>query len=628
MMGERQSPADKAEHRNMALMQQLRTLYEEIVERASHARLAFPCSSKEAEWSRDNLLSYLVLREHDLSDLQVELAEQGLSSLGRLEGCVLGSLTGVLRHLGALPPDSGLAAPDFAQARSLLAQRSRALLGRPREGRGTRIMVTLDADTIHQPDLLEQLLVKGMDIARINCAHDTSCEWERIIDAIRHAEERLTRGGQDIGRRCRILMDLAGPKVRTGPLTLQTRPLKLSVPKDARGRPSRVLEGYLDSDASETHLIRPPGEPPKFVIALPRQSGLASLSLGEEIRLVDTRDRTRIMRVIERTSPVLVRVSLERTAYLQEGMELRAAYGKVFSVGPVSPQPVDVRMKAGDLLHLYRDPQRLGHCAQGKNPAGISCTLPQVLDYVRPGHRVFIDDGKIAALVRAAQDEYLELEITAPQGIPIRLRSEKGLNFPDSTIELPALTPQDRQDLLFVVKHANAVGLSFVHRPADLDDLRAALEELGHPDLGIVVKIETREAIHRLAQFLLAGLALPKLGVMIARGDLAVEVGFENLSLVQEDILCLCEAAHVPVIWATQVLETLAKRGMPARAEITDAAMGQRAECVMLNKGEHVIEAVKTLAELLSSEERHRIKKRQVFRDITVQHGVFVTNGH
>ncbi len=82
------------------------------------------------------------------------------------------------------------------------------------------------------------------------------------------------------------------------------------------------------------------------------------------------------------------------------------------------------------------------------------------------------------------------------------------------------------------------------------------------------------------------------------------------------------------MIWATQVLDTLAKRGMPARAEITDAAMGQRAECVMLNKGEHVIEAVKTLAELLSSEERHSIKKRQVFRDITVQHAVFVTNGH
>jgi pyruvate kinase len=93
--------------------------------------------------------------------------------------------------------------------------------------------------------------------------------------------------------------------------------------------------------------------------------------------------------------------------------------------------------------------------------------------------------------------------------------------------------------------------------------------------------------------------------------------------MVQEDILCLCEAAHIPVIWATEVLANLAKKGLPARPEITDAAMGQRAECVMLNKGEHVLEAVKTLAELLASEERHRIKKRQVFRDITVQRGIF-----
>jgi pyruvate kinase len=284
---------------------------------------------------------------------------------------------------------------------------------------------------------------------------------------------------------------------------------------------------------------------------------------------------------------------------------------------------VDLRVKAGDALRLYRDPKRLGHPAQEGRPAGVSCTLPEVLSYVKPGHRVFIDDGKIAAVVRASREEHLELEITAPRDIPARIRSEKGLNFPDSPIDVPALTAQDRRDLAFVVKHASAVGLSFVHRPRDLYDLRDALRELGYADMGFVVKIETKEAIHRLAQLLLAGLDLPKFGVMIARGDLAVEVGFEQLALVQEDILCLCEAAHIPVIWATQVLETLAKSGLPARAEITDAAMGQRAECVMLNKGPHVLDAVKTLAELLTSQERHRIKKRPVFRDITAQRDVF-----
>jgi pyruvate kinase len=84
-----------------------------------------------------------------------------------------------------------------------------------------------------------------------------------------------------------------------------------------------------------------------------------------------------------------------------------------------------------------------------------------------------------------------------------------------------------------------------------------------------------------------------------------------------------CEAAHIPVILATQVLETLAKSGIPTRAEITDAAMGQRAECVMLNKGKHILEAVKILLVLLSSEETHYVKKRQIFRDFTRQNGNF-----
>jgi pyruvate kinase len=605
----------------VSLGEKLRAIYQELAEQAGRVRPHFSFASRDSEFSRDNLLAYLALRGRDLREVQLELAEEGLSSLGRLEGTVLASIRQVLKHLDASVPLTDLHAPTVDQARTLLAQRSRALLGRPRDGRNTRIMVTLDASVISQPDLLEQLLHKGMDIARINCAHDSAREWAMIIDAIGHAEERLQRNGQGVGRRCRILMDLGGPKVRTGPLALETRPLKLSVPKDSLGRPSRLLEGYLDGEAHQTARVRGIGEGPHFVIALPGQNGIG------ELRVEDTRDRIRRLYVVERMSPTRVKVGLERTAYVQEGTVLRTEQDAVLTVGPVMPQPVDLRVQAGDTLLLYRDPKRPGHLAQGDNPAGISCTLPEILAYVKLGHRVFIDDGKIAAVVRASREEYLQLEIIAPRGIPARVRSEKGLNFPDSPIDLPALTAQDRQDLAFVVTHATAVGLSFVHRPQDLADLRDALRELGHPDMGIVIKIETQDAIHRLAQLLLAGLDLPKFGVMIARGDLAVEVGFEHLALVQEDILCLCEAAHVPVIWATQVLETLAKSGLPARAEITDAAMGQRAECVMLNKGEYVLEAVRTLDELLSSQERHHIKKRQIFRDLTAQHGVFSSHG-
>jgi pyruvate kinase len=611
------------DRRRSALAERLSVLSAEIIARTNKTVSEFGLHDADSKCSRDNLLAYLALRDHDLRDLQLELAEIGLSSLGRLESNVLTSLQRVMEHVGGTFPPTSLALPDSAKGQSLLAQRSRALLGRPRAGRSTRIMVTLDAGVIRQSHLLEQLLLGGMDIARINCAHDSSADWAQIIDAIRQAENRLTQRGQGVGRRCRILMDLAGPKVRTGPLEVENRPLKLSVPKDSEGRPSRLLEGYLDGDAGQSEWVRTPGLLPHFVIALPGQKGLAQLQVGETLRFEDARQRARTLYVLERLSPSRVRVGLDGTAYMHEGATIRGEHGVELSVGRLTPQPVDLRVQAGDALRLYRNAERPGHRQRQGEPASISCTLPEALRAVEEGHRIYIDDGKISASVVSVQEQYLELEVTAPRGIPARIRPDKGLNLPDSTIDLPALTARDRKDLVFVVKHANAVGLSFVHRPQDLFDLRDALKELGKSDLGIVLKIETREAVHRLAQLLLAGLDLPRCGVMIARGDLAVEVGFERLAMVQEDILCLCEAAHVPVIWATQVLETLAKKGLPARAEITDAAMGQRAECVMLNKGEHVLEAVQTLAALLRTAERHHLKKRDVFREITEQRGVF-----
>jgi pyruvate kinase len=240
------------------------------------------------------------------------------------------------------------------------------------------------------------------------------------------------------------------------------------------------------------------------------------------------------------------------------------------------------------------------------------------------GHRVFIDDGKIEGIVRSSNEEYLELEIISPKGTIAEIKPNKGMNFPDSSIIMPALTPEDIRNLEFVVEHADMVALSFVHRPEDIYDLHKELSKLekknqgnsSSKDLGIIAKIETADSIHNMAKILIAGLELElKFGILIARGDLAVEVGFENLPFVQEDILCLCEAAHTPVVLATQILESLAESGLRTRPEITDAIMGQRAECVMLNNGTHIVEAVKTLSALLNTEERHQIKKRQLLRE-------------
>jgi pyruvate kinase len=117
---------------------------------------------------------------------------------------------------------------------------------------------------------------------------------------------------------------------------------------------------------------------------------------------------------------------------------------------------------------------------------------------------------------------------------------------------------------------------------------------------------------------LLTAMRRPIVGVMIARGDLAVECGWERLAELQEEILWICEAAHLPVIWATQVLEQLAKEGRPSRAEITDAAMAERAECVMLNKGPHLVEAVRVLDDILRRMQSHQSKKRSMLRRLAL----------
>ncbi len=197
--------------------------------------------------------------------------------------------------------------------------------------------------------------------------------------------------------------------------------------------------------------------------------------------------------------------------------------------------------------------------------------------------------------------------------------AEKGINLPDTSLEVPALTARDLEDLSFVVAHADLVGMSFVRHESDVADLLTRLRESGGERLGVILKIETAQAFARLPNLILAVMRHHTAGVMIARGDLAVECGYERLAEVQEEILWLCEAAHMPVIWATQVLENLAKRGQTSRAEISDAAMSERAECVMLNKGPHILGAVRALDDILRRMQSHQRKKTPRLRLLHLQ---------
>jgi len=289
------------------------------------------------------------------------------------------------------------------------------------------------------------------------------------------------------------------------------------------------------------------------------------------------------------------------------------------TVGRLPKSPETIRLKRGEHLLLMRK-SLPGHAAEhdqnGRilHPAAISCSLPEIFDCVRQGERILFDDGRIGGIVKNVNSDEILIEVTQAKDSGEKLQADKGINLPDTLIDIQGLTTTDIENLNFIVHHADMVGLSFVRGATDVELLQQHLERLGNPGFGIIVKIETRQAFENLPEILFALLRWPVIGVMIARGDLAVECGYERLAELQEEILWLAEAAHVPVVWATQVLENMAKVGRPTRAEITDAAMSERAECVMLNKGEHIIPTIKSLDNILRHMQDHQHKKSQLLR--------------
>ncbi|MGO8951280.1 MAG: pyruvate kinase [Ktedonobacterales bacterium] len=298
-------------------------------------------------------------------------------------------------------------------------------------------------------------------------------------------------------------------------------------------------------------------------------------------------------------------------------------------LGGPKPRIVDVRlpeaearMHVGDRLFLARTRAQFG----GRFEFQATCSIPEVLDQVKEGELVWIDDGKIGTAIESILPEGILLRVTHARRKGERLAADKGLNFPDSAIDLSPLTEKDWHDLDFVVRHADIIDYSFVQKASDMDLLLSALPERLEAGRGlpaVIAKIETKQGVHNLPDLVAHTAGRVPFGVMIARGDLAVEVGFERLAEIQEEMLWLCEAAHVPVIWATEVLETLIKKGIPSRAEITDAAMSERAECVMLNKGPYLPLAVETLHNVLLKMQTHQSKKTAQLRALHMWQDLF-----
>jgi pyruvate kinase len=290
----------------------------------------------------------------------------------------------------------------------------------------------------------------------------------------------------------------------------------------------------------------------------------------------------------------------------------------------------DRRVITGDQVFLRRaaaSPSSADSASQARMrttpafPFELDCSVSAVFDAIRLGHRVFIDAGKIDAKVEAIGSDGAVLRVTRTGAKGGKLATEKGLNFPDSHLTLGALTTEDRRALDCAIPHADIIGYSFVQTAEDVAVLQrelAARIPSGTRAPALIAKIETQRAVEHLPAIIVQAAGRQPFGVMIARGDLGVELGYERLAEIQEEILWLSEAAHIPVIWATQVLERLIRKGTPSRAEMTDAAMGERAECVMLNKGPYIARGVAALDDILTRMQTHQRKKTARLRELHV----------
>jgi pyruvate kinase len=585
--------------------------------------------------SATNLIHYLALRGHDLRKLQKRLSDIGVSSLGRSEGHILDDVNRVLEILRRLHRSSSTLPTSQScgdRSASLLERRTDELLGPKPAGRNVRIMVTAPSEAATNYELVHRLLQHGMNCLRINCAYDNPEAWSRMIANLRQAQEELDKP-------CAVLMDIAGPKLRLGPIEAGPRVMKVRPRRDDFGRilsPARV---WVTS--AENH-VQPPGGA-DGCLELPAQ-WIASCAPGDSIRFKDARGSGRALKIVAAEGPNRW-AELRKTAYIVPETDLHldrrskahphdrhAAHVPPVRPGNIPAQVQSLILRPGDTLMLTRT-FAPGHPAtydeQGRllSPATASLTLPEIFDQARQGEPIWFDDGKIGGIIRTVDPDAISVEITHAPAQGRALEADKGINLPDSDLRLPPLTGHDQRALEFIVKHADLVGYSFVRDDHGVRELQRRLADLGGERLGIILKIETRKAFETLPDLLLAAMNGGPVGVMIARGDLAIECGFERLAEVQEEILWFAEAAHVPVIWATQVLERLAKDGIPSRAEITDAAMAGRAECVMLNKGPYIVDAVCSLDDILRRMETHQSKKSSMMRSLKLATN-YRANGH
>ena len=237
------------------------------------------------------------------------------------------------------------------------------------------------------------------------------------------------------------------------------------------------------------------------------------------------------------------------------------------------------------------------------NDQRVSMSFQRLPKVVKPGDRLFLNDG----LVQLTVEKVAGTEVYCKVGVGGELRSKKGLNLPGIDLGISAFTDHDRACLEFALSNGvDAVSQSFVETAADIEAVRSAAKGLGKQPF-IVAKIERLEAVRHFDEILRAAD-----GIMIARGDLGVELPIEEMALLQKQLIAKANLAGKPVITATQMLESMVASRLPTRAETTDVANAilDGTDCVMLSAesamGKFPEEAVSMLAKIAAYTETHR----------------------
>ena len=597
-------PAKSIKERAAALRAELLALIQAVDAEDAHQRARIDAVLPRHRASAVNLAHYIGLRKQDIHRLQLELSAVGLSSLGRCEGHVRDTLLRLVAWISG-ECDEAMASEteerlDWARAERTLHANTHALFGPRPHDRHVYIMVTAPKAEEATGAWADALLKAGADILRINGAHELPAQWEAIATTFKTRAFALGKPG-------RVVVDMPGPKLRVDIVQPESAVLHLKRVKDRLGRTVEpVVVEIVPSYTGGAQLPVP-------------AHWCALLHPGDVVVMTDAAGRERSI-VVEQGGASPARGRCARSLYIMPNLPLawyRAdALMEKGRTGMLPDLHGELRLSTGDRFLINPG-------GRSADPAIPALAFPDalLLAQVRTGERAILDDGKIVAVAESQSAAGLLCRVERAVKSPTRLRSGKGISFPDSELVLGQLGPQDEAALEFALAHADGVNVSFVNSAEDVTIVAQRLRKAAKPGFGMTLKLETRAAMRNLPEILFEALRYDPVGIMIARGDLAVELSFERLAEMQEELLWFGEACHIPVIWATQVLDTVAHTGLPTRAEITDAAMSMRAECVMLNRGPYLPLATRMLADIICKMEAHQYKKRSLYRKLSMAHG-------